>query len=165
MRSQSLHTCVSDKVIWLAKPRRRSSPQSTALESTIRDRLCRWLHSLILLRPPNSLSAVLRLPLQTICALTIHAWSSDCTLGLLSRSNSNVSHFFRHQANLSSHFCRVLSTKDVRYHQFPYVAMILIEPMMVTSEIFTAQPDERMAHMEFVVDATSARRDTWRSKE
>jgi len=59
----------------------------------------------------------------------------------------------------------VLSTKDVRYHQFPYVAMILIEPTMVTREIFTAQLDERMAYMDFVVAATSARRDTWRSKE
>ena len=36
---------------------------------------------------------------------------------------------------------------------------------MVTKEIFTAQLDERMAYMDFVVDATSARRDTWQSKE
>lgn len=49
--------------------------------------------------------------------------------------------------------------------ELPYAAMILIEPTVVTRELFNAKLDERMAHMNFVVAMTSARRDFWSSNE
>ena len=50
-------------------------------------------------------------------------------------------------------------------HELPYAAMILIEPTMVTRELFNAQLDDRMAYMDFVVATTYARRDIWPSNE
>lgn len=47
----------------------------------------------------------------------------------------------------------------------PYSAMIFIEPMMVTQELFFSTFDERITTMEFTVEATMGRRDTWPSRE
>jgi hypothetical protein len=63
------------------------------------------------------------------------------------------------------HFCRILTTKGMLDHELPYVAMILIEPTVVTRELFNAQLDDRMEYMNFVVAMTSARRDIWSSNE
>jgi len=43
--------------------------------------------------------------------------------------------------------------------------MILIEPTMVTREVFNAELEDRMSAMNFAVAATSTRRDTWRSRQ
>lgn len=43
--------------------------------------------------------------------------------------------------------------------------MILIEPAVVTRELFNAELDDRIAYMNLVVAMTSARRDIWPSKE
>jgi phosphatidylserine/phosphatidylglycerophosphate/cardiolipin synthase-like enzyme len=43
--------------------------------------------------------------------------------------------------------------------------MILIEPTIVTREVFNAELEDRMSAMNFAVTATSTRRDTWRSRE
>ena len=51
------------------------------------------------------------------------------------------------------------------HNELPYVTMILIEPIVVTRELFNAKLDDRMAFMDSVVAMTSARRDTWPSKE
>ncbi|KAF8816217.1 hypothetical protein BYT27DRAFT_7238055 [Phlegmacium glaucopus] len=59
----------------------------------------------------------------------------------------------------------ILTTKGMLYHELPYVAMVLIEPTMMTREVFNAHLDDRMASMDSVVAATSARRDFWLSKE
>lgn len=59
----------------------------------------------------------------------------------------------------------ILTTKEMLPHELPYVAMILIEPTMVTREVFNTQLDDRMAHMDLIVAITSARRDIWPSKE
>ena len=45
------------------------------------------------------------------------------------------------------------------------MAMILIEPTVVTRELFNAQLDDRMAYIDLVVAMTSARRDIWSSNE
>lgn len=67
---------------------------------------------------------------------------------------------------LHSFFCRILTTKAIMFHhELPYLAMILIEPSVVTRELFNAQLDDRMAFMDLVVAMTSARRDSWLSKE
>ena len=50
-------------------------------------------------------------------------------------------------------------------HELPYVSMILIEPTVVTRELFNTTLDDRMAHMDFVVAMTNARRDIWSSNE
>ena len=43
--------------------------------------------------------------------------------------------------------------------------MILVEPTIVTREVFNAELEDRMSVMNFAVTATSTRRDTWRSRE
>lgn len=50
-------------------------------------------------------------------------------------------------------------------HQLPYVAMILIEPVVATREVFNVELDDRMACLDLVVAVISARRDIWPSKE
>jgi len=59
----------------------------------------------------------------------------------------------------------ILTTKEMLHHELPYVAMILIEPTIITRQLFNAELDDRMAYMDFVVAMTSARRDSWPSKE
>lgn len=47
----------------------------------------------------------------------------------------------------------------------PYAAIILIEPMMISQDLFYSTFDERIAAMEFAVEATRVRRDTWPSRK
>ncbi|KDR86137.1 hypothetical protein GALMADRAFT_235372 [Galerina marginata CBS 339.88] len=58
----------------------------------------------------------------------------------------------------------LLTTKHLP-HPYPYPALILIEPTLITRELFNAYREDRMAEMDFAVSATSARRHTWGSKE
>ncbi|RDB21685.1 hypothetical protein Hypma_011238 [Hypsizygus marmoreus] len=59
----------------------------------------------------------------------------------------------------------MLTTKEFALSQIPYAAIVLIEPAMVTRELFNAHIEDRMASMNFAVSATSVRRDTWVSRE
>ncbi|PPQ72245.1 hypothetical protein CVT24_002345 [Panaeolus cyanescens] len=59
----------------------------------------------------------------------------------------------------------MLTTRDIPIYELPYAAMILIEPTIVTRELFELQREDRMASMDFAVAATSSRRDHWPSKE
>ncbi|KAK7448810.1 hypothetical protein VKT23_013540 [Stygiomarasmius scandens] len=59
----------------------------------------------------------------------------------------------------------MLTTKTFPVSKLPYVALILIEPTMVTRELFFEHFDDRMITMEFTVGATSIRRDTWPGRE
>jgi hypothetical protein len=49
--------------------------------------------------------------------------------------------------------------------ELPYCAMILVEPTLAPRELFNAHIENRMALMDYAVSATSARRDTWKSRE
>ena len=63
---------------------------------------------------------------------------------------------------------RVLTTKGIPSNELPglpFIAMILIEPTIVTREVFNAELEDRMSAMNFAVIATSMRCDTWRSHE
>ncbi|KAF5337656.1 hypothetical protein D9758_012998 [Tetrapyrgos nigripes] len=68
---------------------------------------------------------------------------------------------------------RMLSTKSfpipITQHfyqsQIPYVSLVLIEATMVTRDLFFKHFDDRMATMEFTVEATAIRRDTWPGRE
>ena len=60
---------------------------------------------------------------------------------------------------------RLLTTTEISLQSLVYPAIILIEPTMVTRELFNAHLEDRMASMDFAVAATATRRDTWTSKE
>ena len=60
---------------------------------------------------------------------------------------------------------RILTTKGTTLHELPYCAMILVEPTLATPELFYAHIEDRMALMDFAVSATSARRNTWKSRD
>ncbi|KIM38284.1 hypothetical protein M413DRAFT_448020 [Hebeloma cylindrosporum] len=59
----------------------------------------------------------------------------------------------------------LLTTKGIPSNELPFVAMILIEPTIVTREVFNEEREDRMSAMDFAVTATSTRRDNWRSRE
>jgi len=58
----------------------------------------------------------------------------------------------------------MLTTKEMPPGAFSYTAMVLIEPTLVTRELYDSQLEDRMASMDFAVASTSARRDLWNSK-
>jgi hypothetical protein len=58
----------------------------------------------------------------------------------------------------------ILTTKEIPLHELPYCAIILVEPSLVTRELFDAHIEDRLALMDLSVAATSARRDTWKSR-
>lgn len=60
---------------------------------------------------------------------------------------------------------RLLTTTEISRQFLVYPAIILIEPTMVTRELFNSHLEDRMASMDFAVTATATRRDTWTSKE
>jgi hypothetical protein len=49
--------------------------------------------------------------------------------------------------------------------RLPFLALVLVEPTMITRELFSANIDDWMSSMNFSVNATSVRRDTWDSRE
>ncbi|KAJ7245652.1 Alpha/beta hydrolase family-domain-containing protein [Mycena haematopus] len=59
----------------------------------------------------------------------------------------------------------VLTTKDKPLSAIPYASLILIEPTVIPRELFYRHVDDRVSTMEFVVAATAARRERWRSRE
>ncbi|KAG5642245.1 hypothetical protein DXG03_003348 [Asterophora parasitica] len=59
----------------------------------------------------------------------------------------------------------MLSTTDFPLSEIPYAAIVLVEPAMITRELFNAHLEDRMATMNFAVSSTSVRRDTWESRE
>ncbi|KAF8700530.1 hypothetical protein AX14_000700 [Amanita brunnescens Koide BX004] len=58
----------------------------------------------------------------------------------------------------------LISTKEFPIADIPYVGIVLIEPTMVSRDIFYSRYEERKAALDFAVNTTSMRRDTWRSK-
>ncbi|KAG6919894.1 hypothetical protein DXG01_015602 [Tephrocybe rancida] len=59
----------------------------------------------------------------------------------------------------------MLSTKDSAPSKVPFAALVLVEPAMVSRELFYAHYEDRMATMDFTVRVTSARRDKWESHD
>ncbi|KAJ3505219.1 hypothetical protein NLJ89_g7532 [Agrocybe chaxingu] len=59
----------------------------------------------------------------------------------------------------------MLTTKEIPPYKLAYAAMVLIEPTMITRELFNAHLEDRMASMDFAVAATAARRNIWKSRE
>ncbi|KAJ7488182.1 Alpha/Beta hydrolase protein [Mycena latifolia] len=58
----------------------------------------------------------------------------------------------------------VMSMQDTPLSALPYAALVLIEPTVIPRDLFYQQIEERVSTMEFVVNATTARRDRWRSR-
>ncbi|KAJ7691043.1 Alpha/beta hydrolase fold-1 [Mycena rosella] len=58
----------------------------------------------------------------------------------------------------------VLTMRDTPLASLPYAALILVEPTVITRDMFYLTIDDRIPTMEFVVAATSARRERWRSR-
>ncbi|PPQ76780.1 hypothetical protein CVT26_001952 [Gymnopilus dilepis] len=48
---------------------------------------------------------------------------------------------------------------------YQYMSLILIEPTLVTRDLFNAHLEERMEQMDFAVSTTLTRRDNWQSRE
>ncbi|KAF9064750.1 hypothetical protein BDP27DRAFT_1229930 [Rhodocollybia butyracea] len=59
----------------------------------------------------------------------------------------------------------MLTTKTFSLSNLPYVSLILVEPTMITRELFEAHFDERIRSMEMSVGATEVRRDVWADRE
>ena len=62
-------------------------------------------------------------------------------------------------------YFRMLTTKEFPVSELPYVSLILVEPTMVSKELYEAHIDDRNATMDFTVGATTVRRDAWPSRE
>ncbi|TFK18657.1 alpha/beta-hydrolase [Coprinopsis marcescibilis] len=58
-----------------------------------------------------------------------------------------------------------LTTKEFPKRQIPYVAIIAVESTIVNRAVFERDLEERMQHMDFVVNATQTRRDRWSSPQ
>ena len=58
----------------------------------------------------------------------------------------------------------MISTKEFPIADIPYVGVVLIEPTMAPRDVFYSRYEERKAALDFAVNTTSVRRDTWRSK-
>ena len=59
---------------------------------------------------------------------------------------------------------RLISTKEFPIADIPYVGVVLVEPTLVSRDVFYSRYEERKAAIDFAVNTTSTRRDTWRSK-
>ncbi|KAJ3729281.1 Alpha/beta hydrolase fold-1 [Lentinula raphanica] len=59
----------------------------------------------------------------------------------------------------------MLTTKNFPLSHLPYVSLVLIEPTMITREMFEAHFDDRIRSMEMSVGATEVRRDVWPDRE
>ncbi|KAK7046442.1 AB hydrolase-1 domain-containing protein [Favolaschia claudopus] len=58
-----------------------------------------------------------------------------------------------------------LAARGRALSSLPYESLILVEPMMTPRDLFYQEIDDRAATMEFVVQATTARRERWRSRD
>ncbi|KAF9474695.1 alpha/beta-hydrolase [Pholiota conissans] len=80
----------------------------------------------------------------------------------------NLPHMQGHRIVLVGHSAGAaaiaLTTNFVPTFAHQYAALILVEPTMVTREVFASELEDRMSAMEFAVTATSARRDRWTSR-
>lgn len=54
-------------------------------------------------------------------------------------------------------------TKEIPSHTFS--SIVLVEPTLVTRELFNAHRNDRMEQMDFAVSATSTRRNHWESRD
>ncbi|KAJ6571401.1 Alpha/Beta hydrolase protein [Mycena capillaripes] len=59
----------------------------------------------------------------------------------------------------------VLTIRDTPLSAIPYASLILIEPTVIPRELFYRHIEDRMSQMEFVVAATTSRRERWNSRE
>ena len=60
---------------------------------------------------------------------------------------------------------RMLLAAEFSLSRLPFLALVLVEPTMVTRELFSVNIDDRLNAMNVSVSATSTRRDTWDSRE
>jgi len=58
----------------------------------------------------------------------------------------------------------MLTTKGIPSNELPYRAIILIEPTIVTREVFNSHLEDRMTAINFSVATTSMRRNIWKSR-
>ncbi|KAJ7362308.1 Alpha/beta hydrolase fold-1 [Mycena albidolilacea] len=59
----------------------------------------------------------------------------------------------------------VLTARGKPLSAIPYASLILIEPTVIPRELFYLHLDDRVSTMEFVVTATTARRERWRARD
>lgn len=59
----------------------------------------------------------------------------------------------------------VLLAAEFPASRLPLLALVLVEPVMMTRQLFSASTDDWMAAVNLLVSATSVRRDTWDSRE
>jgi len=58
----------------------------------------------------------------------------------------------------------LISTKEFPIANMPFVGVVLIEATMASKDVFYSRYEERKASIDFAVNTTSARKDTWRSR-
>ncbi|KAJ7600911.1 Alpha/beta hydrolase family-domain-containing protein [Mycena floridula] len=108
-------------------------------------------------------SAVLNKDLLQPEGISIYVWAEH--ISAFVRSDRMKGHRLVIGGHSAGAGCIMLTTKDIPLSEIPYIAVILIEPTMVTQELFYQTFDERMATMVFTVEATSMRRDTWPTRD
>lgn len=59
----------------------------------------------------------------------------------------------------------MLTLREFPTFALPYISLILIEPSLVTKELYYAHIDDRKASMALRVNATSVRRDAWPTRD
>ncbi|KAF9267155.1 alpha/beta-hydrolase [Marasmius fiardii PR-910] len=95
--------------------------------------------------------------------ITVYEWANAIRNFVISpRMNGHKLVAIGHSAGAGT---MTLSSLQTPLSNYPYIALILVEATMITEDHFYASIEDRMLQMEFTVNATRSRRDTWKSKE
>ncbi|KAF7784898.1 hypothetical protein Agabi119p4_1063 [Agaricus bisporus var. burnettii] len=116
--------------------------------------------------PTHGEAAVINRPLlqeRTDC-VSVYDWVP----GIVSFVRSE--HVHGHRLVLCGHSAGASTAAHTAAEFYPdlssigITSLILVEPMLVTREVFNSQFEDRMDQMEFAISSTSAKRDHWESR-
>ncbi|KAF8890073.1 Alpha/beta hydrolase fold-1 [Infundibulicybe gibba] len=96
-------------------------------------------------------------------AVSTYEWSSAITSFVRSeRMSGHRIVLLGHSAGAAT---MVMMTKNFSASEMPFVSLVLVEPTIITRELFNQHLEDRQASMDFAISATSVRRDSWPSRE
>jgi hypothetical protein len=106
----------------------------------------------------------------SICTHAVYERSSNPSSWSFCRSSCCVRDFFFLHISINPHihlilcYSSLISTKEFPIANMPFVGIVLVEPTMASKDVFYSRYEERKASIDFAVNTTSVRKDTWRSK-
>ncbi|KAJ3739650.1 Alpha/beta hydrolase fold-1 [Lentinula detonsa] len=95
--------------------------------------------------------------------VSIYVWASAITDFV--RSPRMAGHRIVPLGHSAGAGAMMLTMRSFPLSRLPYVSLILVEPTMITREMFEAHFDDRIRSMEMLVGATEVRRDVWPDRE